>query len=70
MKDLKGTLKKKNGTSSNFNIHQHSYLLNADFKISGQCCYHLKKLPFKVFEHVTGLMPIIGTMCEEKYKKN
>jgi 3'-phosphoadenosine 5'-phosphosulfate sulfotransferase (PAPS reductase)/FAD synthetase len=41
------------------------YLIEAPFKISEKCCYHLKKAPLLKFENETGLKPIIGTMAEE-----
>lgn len=41
------------------------FLLDAPFKISDECCYHLKKSPAKHFEKETGLSPVIGTMVED-----
>lgn len=50
-------------------------LINAPFKISDRCCYHLKKLPFKKYEKQSERIPFIGEMAEEsslrtqKYQK-
>lgn len=38
------------------------YLINAPFGISEQCCQHLKKNPFKLYEKMTGRRPMIGIM--------
>jgi len=48
-----------------FNVSKYKYLLDADFKISHQCCNVMKKKPAKDFGHSTGKKPIIGTMTEE-----
>ena len=42
-----------------------SFLIDAPFKISNKCCHALKKSPAKIYEHKTGLHPIIGTMASE-----
>lgn len=53
----------KNG---NFKIAQKwRYLLNEPFRISHRCCYHMKKSPFKSFNHKTGKVPILGTRATE-----
>lgn len=41
------------------------YLVNADFKISDQCCNIMKKQPSKKYEKETGRKPFIGTMATE-----
>lgn len=41
------------------------YLLDAPFKISNRCCHHMKKAPFKSYEHKTGRIPVLGTRAEE-----
>lgn len=41
------------------------FLLNAPFKISGQCCEILKKNPAKVYERKTHQKAMIGSMVEE-----
>lgn len=40
-------------------------LLDAPFKVSDKCCYHLKKSPFHKFEKETGLKPFLGEMAIE-----
>lgn len=40
-------------------------LIDAPFKVSDKCCYHLKKSPFKKYEKETGFTPYIGEMAEE-----
>lgn len=41
------------------------FLIDAPFKISHRCCYHLKKSPSKHFEKESGLHPIVGMMTED-----
>jgi len=41
------------------------FLVDAPFKVSHRCCYHLKKAPSKRYEKQTGLRPILGTMAAE-----
>lgn len=41
------------------------FLLDAPFKISHRCCYHLKEGPVKSFERRTGLRPLLGTLADE-----
>ena len=41
------------------------FLLDAPFKVSHRCCYHMKKSPFKSFNHKTGRIPILGTRASE-----
>ena len=41
------------------------FLVNAPFKISGQCCDAMKKIPFHKYENETGLKPFIGLMASE-----
>lgn len=43
------------------------FLLTAPFKISDNCCYHLKKSPFKVFERKTGLKPMLGITAADSH---
>ena len=46
-------------------LDKWSYLLNAPFYISNQCCTVMKKTPAHKFDKNSGLKPIIGTMaCE------
>lgn len=41
------------------------YLIEAPFKISDRCCYHLKKAPIKKYCKETGNTTIVGTLAEE-----
>jgi 3'-phosphoadenosine 5'-phosphosulfate sulfotransferase (PAPS reductase)/FAD synthetase len=50
---------------SRFNVSRYAYLLDAPFKISDRCCYHMKKSPMDKYWRKTGLFPILGTMAEE-----
>jgi 3'-phosphoadenosine 5'-phosphosulfate sulfotransferase (PAPS reductase)/FAD synthetase len=45
------------------------YLINAPFKISPKCCYHLKLAPFKQFQKETGLKTIIGTLTSDSHRR-
>lgn len=66
---LNGELLDKNGNKSMFNCENYRYLLDAPFKISDRCCYHMKKAPIFKYERQTGCRPIIGTMaCESKLR--
>jgi len=65
MERLNGELRDKNGNISIFNCPQYKFLLDAPFKISDKCCYHIKKSPIYSYERRTGRKSIIGTMtCE------
>lgn len=44
---------------------KYSYLLDAPFKISDECCEIMKKKPSKLYEKNTGRKPIVATMAEE-----
>ena len=44
---LNGELLDKNGKKSIYNCENYKYLLDAPFKISARCCYHMKKAPLK-----------------------
>ena len=41
------------------------FLIDAPFKISSQCCYHLKKSPLAKYEKQSSNKPFIGTMTED-----
>lgn len=41
------------------------YLLDAPFKISSRCCYHLKKGPLYSYENKNNIKTILGTLAEE-----
>lgn len=62
---LNGEVLDKNGNKSRFNHDKYRYLLDAPFKMSANCCYHMKKAPIRKFERQTKRWPIIGTMAEE-----
>lgn len=40
-------------------------LIDAPFKISAKCCWHMKKGPLKSFAKKSGLKPYIGNLAEE-----
>jgi 3'-phosphoadenosine 5'-phosphosulfate sulfotransferase (PAPS reductase)/FAD synthetase len=45
------------------------YLVDAPFKISEQCCYHLKEGPVMNFERRTGLKPYIGLLAADSARR-
>ena len=53
------------GEKSQYSQERWAFLLDADFKISDRCCYHMKKSPLKRFGKQNGLYPIVATMAEE-----
>ena len=54
----------------NFKISEKwKFLIDAPFKISNKCCYHLKKSPMQRYERKTDKKPIIGTMAEEGFRR-
>ena len=46
--------------STHYNYKKWEYLLDADFKISNQCCAVMKKRPSLQYEKQTGKKPILG----------
>ena len=46
-----------------------SYLLNAPFKISSRCCGVLKKQPLFSYQNKNKVMPYVGVMAEESYRR-
>jgi 3'-phosphoadenosine 5'-phosphosulfate sulfotransferase (PAPS reductase)/FAD synthetase len=48
-----------------FSYARWKFLIDAPFKVSGRCCYHLKKKPLMKFKQESGLYPIIGVTCAE-----
>ena len=67
---LNGELLDKNGKKSIYNCENYKYLLDAPFKISARCCYHMKKAPLNKFERQTGRHPITGVLaCESKLRE-
>ena len=65
IKRINGELLDSNGNISIFNCPQYKYLLDAPFKISDKCCYHMKKAPVYSYERRTGRKGFIGTMASE-----
>lgn len=65
IKRLNGELLDPNGNKSMYNCEHYRYLLDAPFKMSARCCYHMKKAPIFKYERRTGRRAIIGTMAEE-----
>ena len=64
--DKQGNIRKvKEGEKSTYSCEKYQWLLNADFLISSQCCYHMKKSPLHRFEKKSNLKPIIATMADE-----
>lgn len=53
------------GEKSQYSQERWAFLLDADFKISDKCCYHMKKSPLKRFGKQSGLYPIVATMADE-----
>ena len=62
---IKGTLKKADGTPSQYNCSKYAYLLDAPFNVSAKCCNYMKKEPLKRYEKETGRKPIVATMTHE-----
>ena len=54
-----------NGEKSMYCTEKYSYLYNAPFEISDQCCNVMKKTPSKQFGKKTGRKRMIGTMANE-----
>lgn len=46
------------------------FLKDAPFKISGNCCKYLKKLPLGRWQRKAGLMPMIGIMRSESMNRD
>lgn len=53
------------GEKSQYSQERWAFLLDADFKISDKCCYHMKKSPLKKFGKQSGLYPMVATMASE-----
>jgi len=61
----------KNGKTIGKIAEKWKSLIVAPFMISEQCCYCLKKRPFKKYEKETGELPILGIMAgESKMRKD
>jgi len=62
-------LNPKTGEKSSYNCDNYRYLLDAPFKRSARCCYHMKKAPIYKYERLSGRKAIIGTMaCESRLR--
>lgn len=48
-------------------MHKWSYLLDAPFDVSENCCDIMKKKPLKKYMKETGRKPIIGTLADESH---
>ena len=57
------------GEKSQYSQERWAFLLDADFKISDRCCYHMKKSPLKKFGKQSGLYPIVATMASESQQR-
>lgn len=50
---------------NSFHKRKWKWLLDADFKISDNCCYHMKEAPLHTYTLYSGRVPYIGTLAEE-----
>ena len=57
------------GEKSQYSQERWAFLLDADFKISDKCCYHMKKSPLKRFGKQSGLYPMVATMASESRRR-
>ena len=57
------------GEKSQYSQERWAFLLDADFKISDRCCYHMKKSPIKKFGKQSGLYPMVATMASESRQR-
>lgn len=57
------------GEKSQYSQERWAFLLDADFKISDKCCYHMKKSPMKRFQKQSGLYPMVATMASESRQR-
>ena len=64
-KKAMGTATDKHGNSSQYNMPQWAFLMDAPFDTSSRCCDVMKKAPIRVYEKETGRIPFIGTMASE-----
>lgn len=62
-------INKLNGLESSvgYNCHyeKYKYLLDAPFKISDYCCYHIKKAPMKAYEKSSNRKAFVGIMAAD-----
>lgn len=64
-KDWKDTDYKQTKT----NCSNWAFLVDAPFKVSHKCCYEMKKKPLHDYQKKHGLMPFIGTMADESFRR-
>lgn len=69
-KKLFGTLL-FNGEKSSYCTEKYSYLYDAPFEISSECCGVMKKTPMKKYERESGRKRMIATMaCESRQRQS
>lgn len=66
---LNGEEKKTDGKTSFFNCRKWSFLADAPFDVSSQCCAVMKKKPLKAYAKQTGRMPITAQMAHESVQR-
>lgn len=66
---MRGEYLTPDGEKSPYNCEKWAFLLDAPFKISGQCCDVMKKRPIHKYENETGKKPLIGTMAAESRQR-
>lgn len=54
---------------SKFSVKKYRPLLDVDFFISEECCYHIKKYAANEYEKITGRVPILAMMAGESAKR-
>lgn len=64
--DRNGNIREcEEGERSNYSQEKWKWLLDADFRISDRCCYHMKKSPLAKWGKQSGKKPIVATMASE-----
>lgn len=54
-----------NGDKSQFSVEKYKPLLNADFRVSEQCCTVMKKSPIHIYNKKTNKVAMTGQMTDE-----
>lgn len=68
-KYVDGTAKTSDGEKSRYCVDKYAPIIDMDFKISDNCCYIMKKGPFKVYEKKTQRKAMVATMtCESQLR--
>ena len=62
---ISGTALAPDGKKSSYNYEKYQYLMDAPFKISARCCYHMKKSPVYRYQRKSGKYPMTGVMAQE-----